>query len=224
MNNDTPIGSSADIINRLKAVLPNKWFSDQTPVLDALLAGLAASWVSLYALLQSVGAQARIGTASGIWLDIAASDYLGLRLPRRTGETDSSYRLRIKTNLTTPRATRIAVSEMLSGLTGRNATIFEPLNPADTGGYGSVGLGYNAIGGYGCLNIPYQFFITAYRPDATPTPNQSGYNTGPGRYNTAPLSYAGFGEFPNTFNDADILADIAAALPTGAIAWTRISS
>ncbi len=224
MNEDTPIGSSADIINRLKAVLPSKWFGDQTPVLDALLTGIAASWVGLYALLQTVRAQARIGTASGIWLDIAAGDYLGPRLPRRTGETDSSYRLRIQTNLTAPRATRLAVGEMLSGLTGRSAAIFEPLNPADTGGYGSVGLGYNLVGGYGCRTIPYQFFITAYRPNAAPTPNQSGYNAGPGGYNTAPLSYGGFGEFPDTLTDADILADIAAALPTGAIAWTRISS
>src|ERR1700757_1351252 len=71
------------VLARLKMVLPARWFADSSPILDALLTGIASSWVSVFSLLDGVGAQARIATANGIFLDIAAQDYFGEQLPRR---------------------------------------------------------------------------------------------------------------------------------------------
>ena len=51
--------TSSSIIARLRAVLPARWFADDTPVLDALLAGLADAWVRLHALLDAARRQLR---------------------------------------------------------------------------------------------------------------------------------------------------------------------
>jgi len=181
------VGDTNDIVSRLRQVLPARWFGDTAPNLNAILTGFAAAWSGLYSLLQSVKAQARIATASGVFLDMAAADYFGSHLPRRAGEADTAYRQRIQTNLILPRATRPAVAQAVMSLTGRAPRIFEPRNATDTGGYGSISVGYNTTGGYGSLNTPYQFFITVYRPNATSASQAGGYNSGPGGYNSAPL-------------------------------------
>ena len=216
-------GDTNDMLARLKLVLPARWFSDTTPILDALLTGLASASSGLYALLSYVRSQGRIATASGIFLDIASTDYLGDALPRRATEADAAYRARIRSNLLSPRATRASLVQMLTNLTGRAPIIFEPLNATDTGGY-NVNLGYNISGGYGSANLPYQFFVTAYRPNNTPISNAGGYSTGPGGYNQAPMFYADTEEFAGTVSDAEIYAAVAAGLPTSSIAWTQISN
>ena len=217
-------GDTTDILSRLKSVLPARWFGDTTPILDAVLAGLANAWCGLYTLLRDIQAQTRIATASGIFLDIAAKDYFGISLPRRAGEADSAFSARIRANLVAPRGTRVGLSEALQNLTGRTPIIFEPLNAADTGGYNSNTLGYGAAGGYGCAKLPFQFFVTAFRPNATPISNAGGYNEGPGGYNTAPMFYADTEQAPGAISDADIYAAAAAVLPVATIAWTKISN
>ncbi|GLR67558.1 hypothetical protein GCM10010909_22390 [Acidocella aquatica] len=217
------VGDTSDMLARLKMVLPGRWFSDSAPVLEALLTGLASAWSGLYALLGFVQAQTRIGSASGIFLDIASADYMGGALPRRAGEADVAYRARIRNNLVAPRATRAGLVEALRNLTGRVPMVFEPMNAGDTGGY-NVNLGYNIAGGYGSLDLPYQFFLTAYRPNDTPISNAGGYSTGPGGYNEAPMFYAAAAEFPGVVSDADIYAAVAAVIPISSIAWTQISN
>ncbi len=217
------IGDTTDMLARLKMTLPARWFSDTTPVLDALLTGLASAWSGLYTLLGYVQAQTRIASATGIFLDIASEDYLGGSLPRRPGEGDNAYSERVCNNLVRPRATRAAVVQALNDLTGRVPVIFEPLNAMDTGGY-NENLGYNTSGGYGCLSLPYQFFLTAYRPNNAPISNAGGYSVGPGGYNDAPMFYAAVSEFAGTISDAEIYATVAAVLPTSSIAWTNISN
>jgi hypothetical protein len=217
-------GDTSDILSRLKSVLPGRWFGDTTPNLDAVLTGLAAAWTGLYSLLANVRTTARIATATGIFLDIAATDYFGVSLPRRAGEADSAFSARIRANLVAPRATRAGLSLALQNLTGRTPVIFEPLNANDTGGYNSGTLGYGVSGGYGSKNLPFQFFVTAYRPNATPISNAGGYNEGPGGYNTAPMFYADTEQAPGAISDADIYAAAAAALPVASIAWTKISN
>ena len=44
------------MLARLKAVLPLRWFPDATPILDALITGLASTWSTLYAMLAYVKA------------------------------------------------------------------------------------------------------------------------------------------------------------------------
>jgi len=217
------IGDTNDMLARLKLVLPARWFGDTTPILDALLTGLASAWSGLYALVSYVQAQSRIATASGIFLDIASQDYLGGSLPRRVGEADTAYGARLRSNLLQPRATRASLVQAVTNLTGRAPAVFEPMNATDTGGY-NVNLGYNTAGGYGSMNLPYQFFVHAYRPNNTPISNAGGYNDGPGGYNHAPMFYADTTEFAGTVSDAEIYATVAAVLPTSSIAWTQISN
>jgi hypothetical protein len=190
------IGDIDDMAGRLRMVLPARWFGDTTPVLDAVLTGLAQAWSGLYGLLAAVQSQSRIATASGVFLDIAAADYLGGVLPRRAGEADAAYSARIRGNLLTKRATRAGVVQALTNLTGRSPRVFEPLNATDTGGY-NVNLGYNTAGGYGI---------------------------GPGGYGAAPLVFGASAEFAGTVSDAEIYAAVAAVLPTNCIAWTQISN
>jgi hypothetical protein len=217
-------GDVRDMLARLKLVLPARWFADTTPVLDAVLSAFAAGWSGMYDLLQSVRLQSRLATASGIFLDMAAADYLGSDLPRRAGEADSSYSARIRANLLEPRATRAGVAQALLNLTGRAPIIFEPLNATDTGGYNSFTLGYGLAGGYGCASLPYQFFVTAFRPNATPVSHAGGYNAGPGGFGMAPMFYAQAAGLGGAATDAEIRGAIAAVLPTTAIAWTKISN
>jgi hypothetical protein len=215
-------GDVADMLARLKMVLPARWFASSTPVLDALLTGLASAWSGLYGTLQFVQAQTRIATASGIFLDMAAADYAGVALTRRAGEADAAYSLRIRRSLLLPRATRAGVIATLTALTGRAPVVFEPRNATDTGGYNTLS-GYNSLGGYGSMGLPYQFFVTALRPNDTALSNASGYGAGPGGYNQAPLFYASNAALGGIVSDAEIYAAVAAVLPSCAIAWTRIS-
>jgi hypothetical protein len=212
-----------NLVARLKAVLPARWFSDNSPILDAVLTGVASAWVEVFSLLEDTGAQKRIGTASGVFLDIAAQDYFGDALTRRVAEVDTAYAIRIQQNLVRPRATRDAVVQALQDLTGRVPVVFEPRNPTDTGGY-NLNMGYGLAGGYGSMLLPYQFLVRAYRPNNLPVNNASGYVQGPGGYNAAPAFYADTAEFQGNISDAEIYAGVAAVVPTTSIAWTNISN
>jgi hypothetical protein len=217
-------GDQNDMVNRLKSVLPARWFGDVTPIFDGLLNGLANAWSGLYILLQSAAEQARIATATGVFLDLASTDYFGAAMPRRMGESDAGFSQRLRNSLLAGRATRSAVSSMLLDLTGRTPIIFEPLNAGDTGGYNSGTLGYSSAGGYGSNNLPFQFFLTAYRPNATPISNAGGYGVGPGGYGTAPMFYAELANISGMITDADIYAAAAAVLPTAYTGWMNISN
>lgn len=218
----TGTGSAPDMRARLKLALPSRWFADETPVLDMVLGGLGALWASLYALIGTVRAQARIATAGGAMLDIAAADYFGGALQRRAGEPDAAFSARIRANLLMPRATRAALIAAVTAETGRAPVVFEPFNATDTGGYGTNTLGYNTRGGYGSLALAYQCFVTAYRPAVPGSGKSGGYGVGPGGYSTAPMAWSDLADDVGLATDADILATIAGVLPVNAVAWTRL--
>jgi hypothetical protein len=218
------IGDTNDMLSRIKAMLPGRWFGDATPVLDALLSGPAAAWSGLYALLGFVKLQSRLATATGVFLDIAAADYFGANLPRRNAETDAVFSQRLRANLIAPRATRAALTLALLNETGRAPVIFEPLNVSDTGGYNSGYLGYGVAGGWGSFSLPFQFFVKAYRPNASPVANAGGYGEGPGGYNKAPMFYASLADVSGPVTDADIYAAANAVLPVATTAWMKISN
>ncbi|MBS3022995.1 hypothetical protein [Acidiphilium multivorum] len=222
MSGSNPPGSAVDMAARLKMVLPAGWFADATPVLDQVLGGLGALWAGLYALIGAVRRQTRIATASGPMLDIAARDYLGGRIVRRAGEADAAFSMRIRANLLAPKATRAALAAAITAETGRAPAIFEPANTGDTGGYGANTLGYGARGGYGSLALPYQCFVTAYRPLVAGSGASGGFGYGPGGYSTSPLAWSDLAQDVGLATDADIYATIAGVLPVNAIAWTRL--
>lgn len=191
-------GSAPDMLARIKAVLPARWFPDDTPLLDGIAAGLADAAAWLYALLANVKLQTRLATATGGFLDMIALDYFGVRIVRSTGQGDASFRTRIQTELLRERGTRGALISVLQDLTGRTPVVFEPARPADTRAWGTA-LGYGVAGGWGSLMLPFQCFVTAYRP--------TGGGTGSG-----------------DITDADIAAAAAGVMPVAAIAWLRISN
>ncbi len=226
-------GDQADMQARLLAALPNGWFADEAPILSALLGGLASAWAWAYGLLAYVRLQTRIATAADGWLDLIALDYGGPGWARQAGETDTAFRARIQRNLQRLAGTRAALIAGLTGLTGRTPTVFEPAYPPDTGGLSSVGLGWNTTGGWGSLMLPYQCFVTAYRPAGGGIANSGGWGSiGPsgalnlalGGWNSGALQYGDASLIEGQVTDAQILATVVDCMPTAAIAWTALSN
>lgn len=125
-----------DAPTRLRGLLPASWFgSGSTPVVTALLAGLGTPITWALNTYNFVLAQTRLATSSGIFVDLFALDFLGTRLPRRTGEADATYQGRITAEILRPRATRAAISQVVSDLVGTPPVLFEPWNPGDCGAY-----------------------------------------------------------------------------------------
>ena len=223
------IGDKGDMQARLRAVLPTHWFADAAPVLDGLLSGLASTWGWASNLLQYVMAQTRIASATDIWLDVIALDFFGSRLVRWTDQSDSAFRSRIQRELFRERGTRAAVISVLEDLTGRTPVVFEPARTTDTGGYASLaggggGVAYGATGGWGSLNLPFQCFITAYRPIGTGIATVAGWGAPAGGYGIGAFEYASLDMVQAQVTDDSIYAAVANVLPVAAIGWTSIVS
>ncbi|MGI4748129.1 MAG: phage head spike fiber domain-containing protein [Janthinobacterium lividum] len=156
------VGSTADMVRRMRTVLPAAWFpmtspdavSSATPVMDGLLSGSGWAWSYCHALAGYVIQQTRIATATAGLLDMICSDFFGVLLKRRAGEADDAFRNRIQANLLIPRATRAALSNALLTLLARQPMIFEPGRAADTGGYGSPTITLGSGG------MAFQYLVT----------------------------------------------------------------
>lgn len=222
-------GDPNDMRARLRALLPRGWFADEAPVLAALLAGLASVWSWSYGLLDYVARQTRIATASDGWLDLIADDYGGAAWARQAGETDDAFRSRIRRNLVRLRGTRQALIDNVTALTGRAPIIFEPAFPPDTGGLNTTGLGWNTLGGWASLTLPYQCFVVAYRPHGGGIANIGGWGSTEtgfalGGWNTAGLGWGDAALIRGAVTDAQILATVADSMPAASIAWTALSN
>jgi hypothetical protein len=222
-------GDQQDMLARLRAVLPTRWFPDTAPVLDGVLSGLASGWSWAYQQLQYVVAQTRVATATDVWLDIIANDFFGSRVARRSGQGDAAFRLRIQLELFRERSTRAAIVSVLRELTGRAPLVFEPARPTDTGGYASLhgsggGVGYGAAGGWGSLALPFQCFVTAYRPAGSGIAAVCGWGGSVGGYGLGAIEYASLEMVQGQVTDDDIYTAVAAVLPVAAVGWTRITN
>jgi hypothetical protein len=221
--------SQSSLFNRLKATLPNRWFGDNTPVLDAVLNALSAGWVGLFNLLSYTTTQTRISTATGSWLDQIAHDYFGDRTRRRTQEADVSFRGRILEELLRDRCTRAAIYGLLLDLTGRAPIIFEPANPQDTGCYGSSTslqrgvVGYGISGGWGSLELPFQAFVRAFRPETAGVAMVNGWNEILGGFGTGLSSYIAAGTNSSQASDAEIYENVSRIAPAGTVIWMSIA-
>jgi hypothetical protein len=225
-------GDLADFISRIQSVLPKRWFADQSPNLTAIVSAIATPWTWLYGLLTYVVLQTRIGTATDSWLDFIALDFFGDNLTRQSGESDSSYRARIKMALLRSAATRSAISAGMEDLTGFIPGIFEPANCRDTGSYAAAaggpvitgsGLAYGFAGGWGNLNMPLQFFVTVERPPTPGVALLAGYGTAAGGYDYGSMAYVDLSLLPGQVTDQDIQATLSSLLPVNAIAWLQIT-
>lgn len=221
-------GDQVDITARLQRLIPWSWFPlGLAPLYVGIIAGLAAVFAQVYSLLAYVRNQMRLQTSTDGFLDLFAFDFFGPSgLPRRNGEQDPPYSQRIKLNLFRRRCTRPAVIKVLQDLTGRTPTIFEFRRAADTGAYGAPNIGYGVAGGYGSRHLPWQAFITAYRPIGSGIPNVAGYGVSVAGYGvtTSQSEYASLAMIAQTVPDADIYAAVNSVRPICAKLWTRITS
>ena len=219
------IGDTQDFTTRIKALLPAGWFRGSTPVLDAVLSGISSALASVYSLCAYARLQTRISTATEGFLELISFDYFGGKLPRRLRESNDSYRARILAALLAEKGTRRGLIRTLVALTGRTPLVFEPSRPADTGGYDVGGCGYDVAGGYGATDLPYQAFVTAYRPIGQGIPNLSGYDSGFGGYDVGgQIAYADLSQVQGGATDSDIYSAISDVIEAGTIAWTQIQS
>jgi hypothetical protein len=224
-------GSLSDIVSRLWAVLPKRWFAEETPNLSAILRCIATPWAWFFSMTSYVIRQTRLGTATDMWLDFISFDFFGDGLGRKSNESDLNYRTRIQAALLREAATRSAVSAGLEALVGSEPIIFEPANCMDTGSYGmrspgpaiaGTGLAYGAAGGWGSLTLPLQFFITTIRPASAGIRMLAGYCTPAGAYGEGIISYIDLALLPGHVSDQDIQSTLCSLLPVNAIAWLRI--
>ena len=221
------------IAHRMRALLPARWFGETTPTLNALIQGLAEGWVGQFSMLADVRKQSRLATVSGQWLDIAVKDYLGDRGARRPGQTDHSLREGLTRTLFQPRGTRAALGSALTRLTGRSPIIFEPADATDTGGYGPPagqrggvggGVAYGVAGRWGNLNLPFQVFVTAFRPPGRAVATVGGWGVPAGGYRAGNLEYTNIQLIGGQVGDEAIRNEIVRVIPAGVIIWVRILS
>ena len=221
------------MLSRLKGVLPSRWFGENTPVLDTLLGAMARSWAWAYGNLMYIQVQTRISTATGSWLDLIAGDFFGGRIGRKPSQSDNKFRQSIQSEVFRERGTRKALYSALVELTGQPPIIFEPANCGDTGAYGAAppsdfpgagGAGYGCAGGWGSLVLPFQTFVTAFRPRNAGIAAISGWNNGGGGYGVGAVAYCDPASIQDLVTDADISSTIASVAPISTTIWVRIQS
>jgi hypothetical protein len=162
------VGSQSDIVARLQSYLPRRWFGDfsSVPVINGVLNGIASAMSLMYALIVYFQAQTRLQTSTDGWVDMWAADFFGTSLPRNTGESDAGYISRVQAEFLLRRATRPAMQQALTALTGRAPVIFEPSRPLDSGCLGK-NQGANSffrVARFGSIAAPYSALITVLRP------------------------------------------------------------
>lgn len=223
-------GDTTDIARRLKRALP-RWFgadNGPTPVLDALLDGIATGLSFIHSLIAYSNLQVRLATATGGWLELWANDFFGGQLIRSPGQGDDSYRAAIRARLMRPAGTRAALIQAITALTGQAPRVFEPMNPTDTGAYNEGHLAYNRAGGYGSLTSPYEAFVTVYRATASGPSYIAGYNISTGAYSQGSLgsraAYVGADSMQGSVLDQDIYDTIEAVRAAGITVWVAITN
>ena len=217
------VGDQQDMVSRLRAVLPARWFPDAAPVLDAVLAGIASIWAVVFGQLQYVQAQARIATASGSFLDMVAADFFGARLRREVGQNDDLLRRAIGLEMLRERGTRMGLQNALNDLTGRQPIIFEPARAADTRAWGAA-CGWGVAGGWGSLAMPFQCLVTAYRPQGGGVSSVAGWGAPVGGWGGGAIEYASACMVGGQVSDEAIASAVTGVIPAGTIAWLRISN
>lgn len=219
-------GDQQDIFQRLRQVMP-PWFAgrsddDENPILNALLWGAAYALSLVYSLVAYAKLQTRVATATDGWLDMISADFFGTSLPRKQGQNDTSYRAAIIARLFREAGTRKAIRDVLLQITGIEPRIIEPYRAQDCGAWGELG-GWGVTGAYGSVLLPYQAFVTAYRPPLQGVPYVAGYNIPAGGYGVGEIEWADSSSL-HALTDADIFAAVDAVKPYGTRVWMNISS
>ena len=218
-------GSPADILARVKKLIPKGWFKWVAPYRDALIGGLTDSAAWNYTLVAYAKAQTRLSTAYGVWLDVFAYDFLGLFLVRNK-LPDDTFRVIIRATILQERVTRASMIASIKALTGYAPMVFEPWNTFDTGAYsGADGIKYSTFGynigqgGYGNMNLPGQTFIQVTRGSTSGVPGVDGWGGTIGAYGAGAIEYVSqLTPLAGVTNDI-IYNMINTTKPTGTTCW-----
>jgi len=215
-------GDRSDVLARLKALLPLRWFPDTSPILDGLLTAPATVLSWLYGLIAYVRLQTRVHTASDGFLDLAAFDFFGLRVRRKPSQTDDSLRATIKAEVLRERVTRHGVQQAVADLTGNPVRIFEAFNPQDTGGWGTFGFALDAAGYWGSAAYPYTMFIDAVEPVGAGIPNLSGLDSSYSGWGQGYFFLADLSLVSGAVTNQDIYDTVEATRAAGVTTWVAI--
>jgi hypothetical protein len=220
-------GDQEDILARLRKRLPKRWFgysTDAAPIVSALLTGAAWALAQFHALYAYIALQTRIATSTGAWLELAANDFFGSRLPRFSGERDPSYSLRIRKEVLRPRNTRQAIDAIIFDLTGKHPDIFEGFHARECGGWGTPALAFGAAGRYGSNNARFEAIITTPPLQGYGIPNRGGWGSRTGGYGVGNFSLVDdtliVGSGPTR---ADIIRALDLVRPAGVRFYLRFS-
>lgn len=219
-------GDSDDIRQRVRQLIPRRWFKWTAPTRDAILGGLSDGAAWCFAWIAYARQQSRIATSTGMFLDIAAWDFFGANFLRRKSETDNSFRPRILAEILRPRQTRAAISQVLTDLTTRTPKIIELWNPQDCGGYGVPQMGGygSGPGCYGSLLYPNQVLVTAFHAPTQGIPNADGYGGYAGGYGAGTIEYGNLAFVTGPITDAEIYARVQQTIAAGTTAWVAIQN
>jgi hypothetical protein len=217
-------GDIANFETRFAGLLPPSWFDEPTPVKDAVVAGFAGPLSWDYSLYVYTLLQARIKTATGVWLDRIAYDFCGTRLPRRAGESDTLYRARIIAEILRPRVTRAGISQALSDLTGKTPVIIEFWNTGDVGAWDIGNVGFDVAGMWGDTTYNNQIFVTAYRPEGEGFANVAGYDNPATGWDIGTTEFVDLTTISAVVKDSDIYNAVAQTVSAGKVGWTAIES
>lgn len=222
-------GTQLDIVSRLQALIPYGWFTrGGSPLKDALLTGMANMFAFAFQLFGYVKQQTRILTATDGFLDLIAADFFGGNLIRRQGQSDTSFRSNILAFMFRERVTRQSIVNVIEQLLGTTPSIIEPDNPNDTGVYnvnGAGTIGYGVAGVYGSMMMPFQPFVTVFKPlsSAIAPPQVAGYGIPTGAYATpSQIEYITYGADTFGILDTDIYAALNSVRPVDGVIWTQI--
>jgi hypothetical protein len=216
------IGDQEDMIQRQRRLLPRGWFSDDSPVLDAVLSGFSTCAAHAYELLGYVGRQARLGTTTDGFLDLAAYDFFGLRIRRRPGQSDDSFRQTILDEIFRERVTRGGIEKAVEDLTGFDVRMFEPFNASDCGGLDTGYLGYDMRGRWGDVHMPRTILIATLNPKGAGIPNAPGYDDGLGGLDVPPEQWGDLSKVAGPVTHQDIYDAVNATRAAGVTAWVAI--
>jgi len=228
-------GDSNDILNRVKMLIPFRWFAWIAPIRDAILGGLSDNAAWCYSWIVYARTQSRLATATGLFLDLTAYDFLGRHLFRKN-QTDDIYRRMIKATILQERVTRAGMINALKSLTGSAPWIFEPWNTNDAGAWSGPtvaqashgNFAWNTAGGWGSTDLPAQTFMQVTRASPSGIPNVAGWSStghlsGLGGWGVGAIELIGPSQQQYGITNQMIYDMINTTRPTGSIAWTRIN-
>lgn len=152
---------------RILDLIPDDWVSAQSKQPGGGLYLLASACgqvlADAFTAIAYVALQTRIATATDTNLDAISNDFFGGTFPRNIGESDISFRARLRTAIFQNKGTRAGMESALGAL-GLTFTIVEDANPNDcmslgvAGGWGA----YLALGAAG--GAQGQCYITVSLP------------------------------------------------------------